>query len=142
MNYKHGKTNQITRCIDCKKRISDYRHKRCYSCEIKRRIRDGKINMQGKKNPRYREVGSKLVTNRGRIFIKIADPNIWIFEHRYIVQKSIGRPLKSFEIVHHINGICNDNRIENLCIVDSHNHEKHTFEKILQKQIRKLEAML
>lgn len=38
----------------------------------------------------------------------------WIAEHRYVMERSLGRHLWPWETVHHINGQCGDNRLENL----------------------------
>lgn len=42
--------------------------------------------------------------------------NGYVFEHRIIVEKIIGRYLEPEEEVHHINRIRNDNRPENLMV--------------------------
>lgn len=53
-----------------------------------------------------------------------ADPNGYVLEHRYLMEKHIGRPLTANEDVHHINGDKQDNRLENLQIID---HVEHTI---------------
>jgi hypothetical protein len=43
-----------------------------------------------------------------------AKANGWALEHRVKMSDHIGRPLMAHESVHHINGVRDDNRIENL----------------------------
>jgi hypothetical protein len=71
--------------------------------------------------------GGSRIDKAGYVVIRSTNhPNVrtdgYVYEHRLIMEKHLGRFLEPFEFVHHKNGIKNDNRIENLDIVFRKKH--------------------
>ena len=97
-------------------------------------------NWRGGKIPDGKGYMQIYVSSEDSLFIMAQ--NNHILEHRLIMAQHLGRPLKSWEIVHHLNGIKTDNRIANLGLVNRNNHAKQTLNKLLQAHIRDLEAKL
>ena len=78
------------------------------------------------KHPSWK--GGRLITIQG--YVKISMPEHpycdckgYILEHRVVMEKHLGRLLDRKEIVHHINRVRDDNRLENLELVE--NNKEH-----------------
>jgi hypothetical protein len=67
-------------------------------------------------------------TSKSDGYVRVYSPddprnvNGYLLEHRVVVETSLGRQLTEYEIVHHRNGVRDDNHIDNLVIVSRNNH--------------------
>ena len=71
--------------------------------------------------------GGRIKDKFGYVLIwKPEHPNAklagYIHEHRLVMSEHLGRPLESYEFIHHKNGIKDDNRIENLELLTKNVH--------------------
>lgn len=127
---------------DCKKEgMSKYNSGKNHPFYGKKHKADTKekmsANRSGDKNWRWQ--GGKFISSLGYVMVK--SPNHpranrfgYVQEHRLVMEKKLGRYLKSKEIVHHIDGNRQNNRIENLMLFETAG--KHTaHHKKLLKQL-------
>lgn len=78
----------------------------------------------------YRWKGGKKRTRYGYVYMLAkghprATGNGYVFEHIIQMEKHIGRYLEDGEVVHHLNEIKDDNRIENLQLMTRSDHLSH-----------------
>ena len=78
----------------------------------------------GKNNPTWKTKRPRYSHPNGYIKIYVSLRGL-VYEHRIIVEKIIGRELHRWESIHHINGIKDDNRIENLMLLPNTKVHRH-----------------
>lgn len=65
------------------------------SAETKQRQSDARCA-----RPR-RPIGSRSLHKTGYVLVKIAQPSVWVFEHRLVAEQALGRSLRRGEEPHH-----------------------------------------
>ena len=134
-------------CIDCgAQRWTITRNGKAWKerCQPCGRIKAGSKYSQanhpswkgGRRIDQYGYVNIKL--QRDDFFFPMVRSNGYVYEHRLVVAKALGRNLLRWEIVHHKNGDKQDNRYpENLQLVTDDRHKQIT---ILERRIDWLEG--
>jgi len=93
----------------------------------------------GKKNGNWK--GGRKKHGLGYIYILKKDhPHAnncgYVFEHRLVMEKHLGRYLRPEEVIHHINEVVEDNRIENLMLFKNQDeHRKYHGKKSIWRKI-------
>ena len=109
-------------------------HKRCSKCRF-----------LGDRNPAWN--GGRHKSVNGYIYLYAPDhPKAnngrYVAEHQLVWEKEHGQLLPEGYIIHHLNGIKDDNRPENLIAIQPKDHTKGTIRELLQARIRDLESQL
>ncbi len=126
LGYKTGGFVTWVTCLDCGQKrwlrlkkgetISNCRKCRVCSCKSRR----GKKCVFWKSGKHLDSRGYILIwLSQDDFFYPTANTSSYVFEHRLIMAKHLGRNLHRWEFVHHKNGIKTDNRIENLELTGS-----------------------
>ena len=158
-NYRHGRYVNGHTCCDCGTRI-DPRSKRCYRCRAlaNNSFKGKKHSLETKK-----AIGKASSAKFTKEFIKRVyedkyqgnrhkaingytlitsydhpnrDSHNNVLEHILIMTEYLGRELTKDEIIHHINFIRNDNRLENLYLCDSrsdHGKVHYSINKLIKE---------
>ena len=93
---------------------------RCRECFIKQDRREKVHNWKGGK---FKQDGYiHVIIYPDNFFYPMATKRGYILEHRLIIAKHLGRNLQPWELVHHKNGIRDDNRVENLELLTPSEH--------------------
>jgi len=119
-------------CVDCGKerwvairgKNGEPKHQRCHSCGFKA------IHQYGEKSSHWK--GGRTQLKSGYVLVSIPPNDFFypmaslggqVLEHRLLMAKYLNRCLLSWEVVHHKNGIRDDNSLENLELLSSqHKH--------------------
>lgn len=120
----------------------------CQECVYNKRGQSSRSGQRGIKKTTYGYIRRHIKTfskNEREILLPMLEK--WspvIGEHRAVMALTLGRPLLSSEIVHHLNGDKTDNRIENLRIISHAEHRREHAQIILelslaQEKIKKLQ---
>lgn len=97
------------------------------SKSLKGRVLSPETRRKISESQKQKGIGHKKKRTDGYIYLfypehPCSTKDGYIMEHHYVMEKHIGRYLNNDEVVHHINHIRSDNRIENLQLMTFKEH--------------------
>ena len=89
------------------------------------------LGNQATKGRTFNRPHQETIKHNSGYILRWIDKKKYMLEHRYIMEQQLGRPLKTHEHIHHINGNRSDNRVENLVLLTkSHHNSIHKREEV------------
>ncbi len=144
----------IVQCSQCGQPISlqpnELKNRKHKFCSHKCYSEWWSKNRRAEKSPRW--AGGRRNNGQGYIEIRLQPDDFYypmmsvrhyVREHRLVMAKHLERCLLPWEVVHHINGIKDDNRLENLKLLDGNGNHNTFLDKWcnkLMKENKKLKA--
>jgi hypothetical protein len=91
-------------------------------------------------NNKFWKGGTRHITAQGYVVIYAPGyPRNKCLEHRYVIEKHLGRKLAHDEHVHHLNSDKTDNRLENLAVIDRKEHGRaHAMQRWHNESVKGL----
>jgi len=156
---KHNQKQVWQACSDCGRerwvRLSLDKpiHTCCVRCSHKGYVKTWehrlKLSEAGKGKRHYTRHNGRFIDINGYIklhlpsddfFYSMADRNGYILEHRLVMAKHLGRCLQSWEIVHHKDGVKDNNDLANLELTTQASHMMETKNSIQEAFNRGFQA--
>ena len=145
---KKGSLYQWVICLDCKKgrwvsKSAALMYPRCVKCgeEYRKRTYIGELSSNWK--------GGRITQRKGYVEVMVRKDSPYypmvnhigyVPEHRLVMAQHLGRCVERWEVVHHKNGVKDDNRIENLELIESKN--AHNTITGMQSEIERLHKLI
>lgn len=112
---------------------------RCQACSAKAQVGTKASNWKGGR-VKHSEGYIEVKVYPEDFYYSMANSNGYVIEHRLLMAKKLKRCLLPWEVVHHRNGVRDDNRLENLQLLPTRKY--HITDTVLKSHVKKMQKRI